>query len=260
MVKKLRWLLGIVFSAMLLYGGYLMAETLTGYAQSDAVKQEVVCAAVEVVKAPPTMSAVPEEPVIEAEAPAETVPVSVDFDALRAINPDVAGWLYCENTPINYPVVQGSDNVYYLRRLLDGKSNRSGTLFLDWRNRPELTDDQSVIYGHHMRNGSMFACLTGYRKQEYYTAHPVIYLLTPEYNFRLEVFSGYVSDPATEDFVFWFDSGTDRETYLTQAVERSDFTANVEVAAEDRIVTLSTCTYEFENARYLIHAALCPMG
>ena len=261
MKKWLWWLLGAIFSAMLICGGYQIYTALSGYAQSDAAQQEVVCAAVAVAEAAtPTASVVRQDPVSQTETAVETAPITVDFDTLRAVNPDIVGWLYCEDTPINYPVVQGEDNVYYLSHLFNGESNRNGTLFLDWRNQPNFSDDQSVIYGHHMRNGSMFACLVEYRSQEYYAAHPVIYLLTPERDYLLEVFSGIVSDPADEELAFWFGSAAEREAYYEQAVERSDFISDMAMTAKDHIVTLSTCTYEFEDARYLVHTVLRAMG
>jgi len=87
----------------------------------------------------------------------------IDFDALKAINPDIVGWLYCAGTPINYPLVQGSDNDYYLHHLYNRKPNKSGCLFIDFANVPDFTDHNTVIYGHNMKSGAMFAVLEKYK-------------------------------------------------------------------------------------------------
>ena len=109
----------------------------------------------------------------------EKAPISVDFAALKAENPDIVAWLYSADTPINYPVVQSDDNNYYLRRLTDGSYNSNGTLFVDFRDAPDFSGFNTIIYGHRMKSKAMFGTLPGYLEQEYYEEHPVMYLLTP---------------------------------------------------------------------------------
>ena len=106
---------------------------------------------------------------------------SVDFQKLLEINPDTIAWIRFPDEPsqINYPVVQGNDNQYYLKHLFSGEWNGSGCIFLDSRNRADFSDRHSIIYGHHMKNGSMFSGLTEYKKQEFYDSHSVVLLLTP---------------------------------------------------------------------------------
>ena len=91
----------------------------------------------------------------------------------------MTGWLYCPDTALNYPVVQGKDNIKYLQRDLDGKYLASGTLFVDFENGALGEDTNYIIYGHNMKNGTMFAQLSGYKSQEFYDAHPYAMLLTP---------------------------------------------------------------------------------
>ena len=110
---------------------------------------------------------------------------AVDFASLQEINPDIVGWIYIERTEINYPVVQGNDNQYYLKHLFSGEWNGSGCIFLDSRNRADFSDRHSIIYGHHMKNGSMFSGLTEYKKQEFYDSHSVALLLTPDKNYEI---------------------------------------------------------------------------
>lgn len=177
---------------------------------------------------------------------------AVDFDALSAINPDIVAWIYIEDTQINYPVVQGRDNQYYLKRLFDGKWNSAGCIFLDSRNEPDFSDRHSIIYGHHMKNGTMFYGLTEYKKQEFYEGHPTILLMTPEQNIRVEIFAGYVANVEDNAWEIAMDSDVEFENWLEEAKARSCFKSEVAPAVTDRIVTLSTCSYEFDNARFVL--------
>jgi sortase B len=259
MKKRLRQLLGIVFSALLLYSGYRIYEILTEYALGEAASEKVVRQVVTIADeklpiAAEQTDAPAAATVTPLETPLENPPITVDFDALRAVNPDIVGWLYCADTPINYPVAYSGDNTYYLRRLYNREANRNGTLFVDGRCSPDFFDLNTIIYGHHMRSGAMFACLVEYGSQEYYEAHPVMYLLTPEHNYRLDIFSGYVTESGSQRF---FTGPGDREefaVYLDDIKALSDFDADAAAGAQERIVTLSTCTYEFQEARYILHA------
>lgn len=177
---------------------------------------------------------------------------AVDFTALSGINPDIVAWIYIEGTEINYPVVQGSDNQYYLKHLFNGKWNSSGCIFLDSRNTPDFSDRHSIIYGHHMKNGTMFSGLTEYKKQEFYDAHPTVLLLTPEKNIRIEIFAGYVASVSDKAWEIALGSDEEFEDWLEAAEERSCFESEVPFAVTDRIVTLSTCSYEFDNARFVL--------
>lgn len=176
----------------------------------------------------------------------------VDFASLREINPDIVGWLYIEGTQINYPVVQGEDNQYYLKHLFSGEWNNSGCIFLDCRNAADFSDSHSIIYGHHMKNGAMFCDLDHYKQQEFYDAHPYALLVTPEVNYQIEFFAGYVASVADSAWELGFSTDAEFEDWLDLARERSCFTSDIVPAATDRILTLSTCSYEFENARFVL--------
>lgn len=188
----------------------------------------------------------------EAQPPkANEPPITIDFDALLNRNKDVIGWLYCPDTVINYPVVQGKSNNQYLRKDLDGKYLVSGTLFADYRNGALNEDANYIIYGHNMKNGTMFFSLAKYKQQAYYDQHPILYYLTPEGNYKLELFAGlvvkrddkiYLPNQSKEEFA----------ERIIQYREKSTFQSDVELEYNDTIVTLSTCSYEFDNARYIV--------
>lgn len=178
----------------------------------------------------------------------------VDFEALREINPDIVGWLYCEGTVINYPVVQGDDNSYYLDHLFDGTKNASGKLFLDSRAEGGFDGRHLIIYGHNMKDGTMFASLNSYGSQEYYNTHPSLYLMTPDGCYIAELFAGYRADTEDDAWKISFDSDVEFEDWLKRALERSDFESGIVPGTEDRILTFSTCTSG--NDRYVVSGIL----
>lgn len=195
---------------------------------------------------------------IPSQEPTSTLSLpEVDFEALRAINEDVVAWLYIPNTHINYPVVQGTDNSYYLNRLFTKKWNSAGSIFVDYRNTPGFVDRHTIIYGHQMNNKTMFNDLKLYEDQSFYDEQPVGYLITPEATYQIEFFSGYVSSVDTNawDLNFTDDSFV---TWLEDIKSRSAFTSEVAPQAEDRVVTLSTCSSAFANARFVLHGVLRP--
>lgn len=183
----------------------------------------------------------------------------IDFASLQEINPDIVGWLYCEDTPIHYPVVQGEDNSYYLKHLFDGTYNANGCLFLDSRVKNDFSEAYSIIYGHHMKNGTMFSSLDGYKRQEYYEAHPNLLLITPEQTYLLNLFSGYVASVEDHAWDISFQNELKFEEWLISATENSCFESHVCPSSTDRILTLSTCSYEFDNARFVILGILEPI-
>lgn len=180
--------------------------------------------------------------------------IDVDFKSLQEVSDDIVGWLYCPDTQINYPVAQGSDNAYYLTHLLDGSYNVNGTIFMDFRGAEDFSDFNNVLYGHHMKSGAMFAILVKYWEQEFYDAHPCMYLLTPKQNYRLDLFAGLVVP--SDDEVYSSNVSMDHLQYLA---DNSTFTSSVDISTVNSIVTLSTCSYEFEGARYVVMAKMVPM-
>ncbi len=189
---------------------------------------------------------------IQAAPAGSELPITVDFNALRQQNSDIIGWLYSADTVINYPIVQNSDNEYYLTHLFDGTTNKNGCLFADYRNAGDFSDPNTFIYGHHMRNGTMFASLVKYKEQAYYDAHPIMYLLTPDANYRVELFAGYVTDPLNSVYTLGFADAAQFLSYTTTAKASSTFTNDVVLTPEDHVIVLSTCTYEFNDARYVV--------
>lgn len=175
----------------------------------------------------------------------------IDFDELKKINPDIVGWVYSEGTIIDYPVVQGKDNKYYLNHLFNGDYNESGSIFLDYTKDPGFDNRNSVLYGHHMRDGSMFASLMGYKKQKYYDKHKTIMLYTPEKTYKAQVAYGFVINALKWDKK-GFASDYGKDALVEYAKNNSTFKSKVKINPEDDILTLSTCSYEVDEGRYVL--------
>ena len=193
-----------------------------------------------------------EESADYAELPDVSAWPQVDFEELRKINPDIVGWIYIEGTDINYPVVQGTDNDYYLKHLFDGSYNSSGCIFLDCRCSADFSNQHSIIYGHHMNNKTMFGGLVEYKKQAFYDEHSVALLVTPTAYYRILFFSGYVSDNWSNAWDVALND-TDHAAWLSEIQSKSYFETEYAPLTEDKIITLSTCTYEFDNAKFVLH-------
>ena len=178
--------------------------------------------------------------------------ISVDFSVLKQENEDIVGWLYLEDSPINYPVVQSYDNDYYLRRLVNGEYNIAGSLFMDYRNDSNLEDNNTIIYGHNMKNNTMFGSLQEYKNQNYYDNHKVMYYFTPEKNYIIELFTGYTISVESDIY----DLSIIDSSKLEELISKSDFESNTKVTEEDKIITLSTCAYEYDGARYVVMGVL----
>lgn len=186
----------------------------------------------------------------------------VDWNALKNVNPDVQGWLYQKGTVINYPVVQGTDNDTYLHTRFDKQWSGGGTLFVDCRMEKDFKGFNSIIYGHHMKDGSMFRSIRGYTKEDgYYDKHKTLELATPHGNYHLVVFSAFITKATDEDTYKMTYDEAEKQAYIDRAWERSELPItrdSVDVTKNDRLVTLSTCAYDYEEARYIVMCKMVP--
>ena len=186
----------------------------------------------------------------------------VDWKALKKVNPDVQGWLYQKGTVINYPVVQGTDNDTYLHTRFDKQWSGGGTLFVDCRMEKDFKGFNSIIYGHHMKDGSMFRSIRGYTKEDgYYDKHKTLELATPHGNYHLVVFSAFITKATDEDTYKMTYDEAEKQADIDRAWERSELPItrdSVDVTKNDRLVTLSTCAYDYEEARYIVMCKMVP--
>lgn len=183
----------------------------------------------------------------------------IDHVKLTDLNSEYAFWLFAPGTQIDYPVVQTKDNDFYLHRLFNGEWNAAGTLFVDYRNLPDFQDPNTLIYGHHMRNDSMFGALTDYADQAWYDAHPFMLVVSPSGIYIVEIFAGYTTSHKDHCYDIAISDEEDMRDFLDVAFAKSDFASGVNVETMDTLVTLSTCAYAFENARYIAIGRLLPV-
>ena len=176
----------------------------------------------------------------------------VDFDSLRHVLPGIVGWIKLDASPIDYPVMQYTDNDYFLDRLPDGTPHRNGSIYLDYRNNSDFSDISILIYGHETREGIMFGVLKNYRDQAFYEANPIINLHTPEKDFKIILFAGHVAHSIRDHPPLQFENDEEFLAYIENLKRISVFRSDVEVTANDRIVSLVTCTYDFDDARLII--------
>lgn len=183
-----------------------------------------------------------------------------DWLMLTAEYPGIAGWLSAPEIGINYPVMQGSDNSYYLDHLPDGSYNMAGSVFLDAGSDPALTDPLSALYGHHVGGGAMFSALLGYQKQAFYESHPVLTYYTPEQAYRVYIFAALRAD-ADDTAALWGYAGADDEDakaeWLDRLCARSDISGAIQPLPGERLLALVTCLSLHEGApRYIIYGRI----
>lgn len=194
------------------------------------------------------------------EPPLEPAPIYVDFEKLKQQNEDIIGWIYCPDTIINYPIIQGEDNQSYLYRTHEGIYNANGCIFMDFRNLSDFSDHNNIVYGHNMPTGAMFGSLKHYREQSYYEEHPVFWILTPDKAFRVDLIAGLVT-PSDSDTYELFSYAEDLQARMEYAISKSTFDAGeVDIQSIEHVVTLSTCTYEYATARYVVIGVLSEAG
>ena len=192
-----------------------------------------------------------------AEATVYIPDINIDFDALEKINGDSVAWLYCPNTVIDYPVMKANDYSYYLKHLPDGTYNANGTLFMDYHCSPDFSDRLSVIYGHKMKSGEMFGSLTEYKEAEYYNAHPYMYLYTKQGNYRINLLYGCViGENEWTDNAYMYPENVGG--LIGYAKKNTTFSSTVGYDGNSKFIAMSTCSYEFKGARYVVVGVLEP--
>ncbi|MBC1861567.1 class B sortase [Listeria welshimeri] len=181
-----------------------------------------------------------------------------ELKSLQKLNKDMAGWLTIADTEIDYPILQSTDNDYYLHHNYKNEKARAGSIFKDYRNTNEFLDKNTIIYGHNMKDGSMFADLRKYLDKDFFKAHPTFSYESGLTNYKVEIFSVYET---TTDFYYIetdFPGKQDFADYLEKVQQQSIYKANVKVSSKDRIITLSTCDTEkdYEKGRMVIQGKL----
>lgn len=179
----------------------------------------------------------------------------VDFDELMKINKDTVGWIrfYKEPSQINYPVVQGADNDLYLHKTFSANENTLGAIFVDAAASSDFTDKNTIIYGHRMKDGSMFRKLEEYRDEDFWKENPYFYIYTPDgREITYKIYSvGQVLD-TSDTYLTSFASDEEYQTFLDMTMKEADYDTGVKVTTDDTVVTLSTCTAASDEHRFVV--------
>lgn len=180
----------------------------------------------------------------------------VDFASLKEINPDTIAWIYFENTDINYPVVQGEDNEFYLHHDFYKEESSSGCIFMDTQSAPDFLSDNSFLYGHNMKDKSMFARLNQFADESFYQENKTFTVYTPTQTRQYEIYSCYPAELGLDSFDCQFEQKEDYAAWQKTVTERSLYDTGVSPDPSEPTVTLMTCTPKGRNYRFLVHARL----
>lgn len=262
-MKKLQRGLTIVLSIVLLIslGGLLLSYL--GYQQGT----EDYSAAEDLAGIPQEPQPAPTEPIpsplpLETETQEETDPyllelLNTDLASLQDVNGDVLGWIQIPDMEISYPLVQGTDNDYYLHNTWQKKSSSVGAIFADYRNSRDLRDFNTVIYGHNMKNNSMFGQLDQFRDEVFLKEHPYVYLVDGDGSRKYQIFAAYeVSVATAEAYQLSFPQEDDRQAFIDTCQSLSHLDSGVTPAVDSPIITLSTCTGWGYSTRWVVQATL----
>ena len=185
------------------------------------------------------------------EAEGDNKTISENQEELKSINNNYEMWIEIPNTKINYPIVQGKDNEYYLKHNFKNESNMSGTIFVDCNNNID-EDKNIIIYGHNMRNGTMFNNITKFKEESFFNNNNTINIIRNNILYQYEIFSVYVEDESKVSLEIEFTDNDAFVNYALNEASKSMYNKNIIITEEDKIITLVTCSYEYTGARTIL--------
>lgn len=199
------------------------------------------------------------EPKEDPKGPQEDNPearLTIDFEGLKAANPDIIGWIEVPGAGISYPLVQGNDNSYYLTHMSSGKYGIHGSIFMDCHNAPDFSGSNTIIYGHNMKDGTMFAALSEYQSPALYQQYPYFYIYLPDGVLKYQIFSCYCGQIGSMGYTYAFPQKAAFQDFLDALQSYASYGTDIQAGITDHIVTLSTCVNTDRDYRYLIHGKL----
>lgn len=266
---KIKWLLWLPLCFALGFSGYGIYQLVTRQVALDALEalQETRQASTPIMASPiqaQPIQAPPNEALEVAKPRLKINPISDFHMKLIQKNKDYMGWIEIANTPVAYPVVRADDNDYYLKRDFNLRKTDLGSIFMDYRNLGNMNDSHTIIYGHYVKNGSMFGSLKGYLDRSYWAKHPIIQMDSPYGIKRYRVFA--VQEVSAENYTLSLAVSRDYirqlagESRFPEASEKVllglglDIGKTPEKPLAQGLLTLATCTYTIEEGRLLVHA------
>ena len=231
----------LIVGAVFVFSAYQVGKTLYQYYLQDKEAEQMQ----EIAK-------VPKDP--------EEKEFKIDWNELKKTNEDIIGWILIPDTNLSHAIVQGTDNSYYLNHTVEKRILYSGAIFMDYAANPDFQDRHTIIYGHNVKYGTMFAQLDRYREKDFYETHPYVYIFTPEKSYRCPLVSFEHTNDTSPSYQTQFASDEEYAQYLDKVKAASIYDTGVEIGVEDQLITLSTCSYERggqpSELRYLVHLKL----
>jgi sortase B len=246
----------VIAATVFLYSAYQLVTIFMEYNKGEQEYKEILDEVI--TEVPETDNQESQQPQVTPEEPekrTEHKVLKVDFKKLQSTNPDTVAWIsFDEPAKINYPVVRANDNDKYLKSTFEGKKNASGAIFMDAVNSGDFSNTNTFIYGHNMKNGSMFGQLRKYKNEAFYREYPFFYIYMPDgREVKYQIFAVGIVEDASESYRKHYMDDADYLKYLQYIQSISKYKTGVEVTAESDIVSLSTCTNVTETQRLLVH-------
>lgn len=271
MKKKIHKIVTVLLAGIFLFSSFMTVRQLSGYRQIEADATE---AAEIAMPERPAMSPSPTTPTTEPVPTAEPEPMpmtepepdplpeemsyldDIDLAALQAENKDIFGWIEIPETAVSYPLLHGEDNEFYLRHNWKKEDSTGGSIFLEAMNSPGMDGFHSIIYGHRMRDGSMFGALKQYAAQEFADAHPNIWIVLDDEIRRYDVFS--VRETPIDGLTYRLDleEKSIQDIFLEDCLDCSVIDTDIKPRPDGHVLTLSTCTGNGHEKRLVIHSIL----
>lgn len=193
---------------------------------------------------------------VEGEESQIPVCIEVDYDGLKSVNDDFVSWIYYEPAELSYPVVQGADNDFYIDYTFEKKENGAGAIFMDFRNAPDYSDYNTIIYGHNMKNGTMFAAVKDLLNQpDVVKENPYFYIFTENKSYMYEIFALYLTDANSQVYDLIEDEAAQKQN-LAYIAKNANILTEKQLTASDKIVTLSTCYMPNGDSRVVLQGVL----
>jgi len=229
----IRYIIMLIAAIVFLYSAFMLAKIYLEYKQGDDIYKSIADTVL-----------IPLEATTTENAEDEQLPFKYDHQALLNINPEGVGYLYIPSIDLQLPLAQGSDNDYYLTHTFNRTYNGSGTLFEDYRISNGLSASHVIIYGHNMKNGSMFAGLSKYLTPAFYqtVGNDIFYIYTENKLLEYKIFTAYISEPISDTYTYNFTNTTALQEYAKSMKQLSSYNTGVDVSSATQIVTFSTCT------------------
>lgn len=265
-MRRLRGILVLVLAAVFVLGAARLARYgLEQYSARTAARQAARTAGLE---STGTELTEPQVPLAQDPEVAEPVTVEPELDpeaaflrdldlaALQQTNPEVLGWICIPGTQLSYPYLQTEDNQYYLSHTWEKQKNAAGSVFLECKVSGDLSDFNTIIYGHNMKNGSIFGSLRQYRKQSHFEAYPSFYLADAQGIRRYDIFAALEAQVVGPTYRLKVEQAQGKQAVLDYSVQRSVIQTDIVPTVEDSIVTLSTCTGNGYDTRWVVQGVL----